>query len=263
MIKKVVFITGASSGIGWAAALAFARAGYDVCGFARRADRLEELGASIESLPAAHGGFLAAKGDVRDPDQLAAALQATVDRFGGLDLLIANAGLGQHGALADAAWQDLETVLRTNIDGCLHSIRASVPVMRASGGGHIIIVSSIVAGIHTPYTAVYAASKACVSSLAGSLRLELEADNISVTDALVGRTETEFNQQRLGARQANRGGLPSVSADAVAAALVKAAERRRRRLVMSLFDRLALAGGAIAPAVMARLARWQYQPNHE
>ena len=262
MTKRVVLITGASSGIGRAAALAFARAGYHVCGFARRAERLEALRAEIAELPDPHGEFLPVAGDVRNPLDIRTAVEQASERFGRLDILVANAGLGHHGAVADAAWDDLQTVLRTNIDGVMHSLRAAAPAMRAGGGGHILIISSVVAGVHTPYTATYAASKAFVSSLAGSLRPELEAHNIAVTDVLVGRTLTEFNQNRLGARQRNRGGLPAKTADEVAAALVKAAGRQPRHVVLSLFDRLILAGAVLAPGLMARLARRQYQPRN-
>lgn len=261
MTNRVVLITGASSGIGWAAALAFARSGYHVCGFARRAERLEALRTEVESLPAPQGEFLPVVGDVRNPSEVGAAVERALERFGRLDILVANAGLGQHGAVADAEWDHLQAVLQTNIDGVLHCLRAAVPAMRASGGGHVLIISSVVSGVHTPYTATYAASKAFVSSLAGSLRLELEEDKIAVTDVLVGRTITEFNQNRLGSRHANRGGLPAKTADEAAAALVKAAERKPRRLVLSLFDRLILAGGVMAPGVMARLARRQYEPR--
>ena len=77
---------------------------------------------------------------------------------------------------------------------------------------------------------------------------------------LVGRTMTEFNQNRLGSSQGNRGGLPTMSADDVAAVIVKAAERKPRRVILTLFDRLILAGGVLAPGIMARLARRQYKP---
>ena len=261
MTRRVVFITGASSGIGRAAALAFARAGCDVCGMARRAERLESLAAEIAALPGEHGAFLAAVGDVRRANDVAAAVDSAVERFKRLDALIANAGIGHHGTIADGDWAQIETVLRTNIDGVLHSVRACAPAMRAQGGGQILIISSVVAGVHTPYTAAYAASKAFVSSLAGSIRLELADDGISVTDVLVGRTATEFNQSRLGSSQGNRGGLPTASAEDVAAALVTAVERKRRRVILSLFDRLILAGGALAPGVMARLAKRQYEPT--
>jgi len=259
--ERVVLITGASSGIGWAAALAFARAGYDVCAFARRAERLEALRLEVENLPAPHGGLLPVVGDVRNAQDLTAAVARATERFGRLDILVANAGLGQQGAVADADWDDLKALLQTNIDGVMHSLRAAVPAMLAGSGGHILIISSVVAGVHTPYTATYAASKAFVSSLAGSLRLELADDNITVTDVLVGRTITEFNQNRLGSRQANRGGLPAKTAGDVAAALVKAVQRQPRHVILSLFDRLILAGGVIAPGIMARLARRQYEPR--
>lgn len=258
---QVVCITGASSGIGRAAALAFARAGYHVCGFARRVDRLADLEAAIDALPSPHGDFLAVAGDIRESAQVEAAVARTLERFGRLDVLIANAGIGHHGALVDGEWEHVEAVLRTNIDGVIHCVRAAVPAMRQNGGGHILIVSSVVAGIHTPYTATYAASKAFVSSLAGSLRLELEGDNIAVTDALIGRTKTEFNQHRLGSSAAVGGRLPITSADEVAAALVVAVERKRRRVIVRLFDRLILACGVIAPAIMARLAKRQYAPR--
>ena len=260
MTNRVVFITGASSGIGRAAALEFARAGYAVCGLARRAERLEALRAEIAALPSSAGEFLAVAGDVRDSTQVEAAVAQTVERFGRLDVLVANAGVGHHGTVIDGEWEHLSAVLRTNIDGALHSVRAAVPAMRLHGGGQILIISSVVAGVHTPFTATYAASKAFVSSLAGSLRLELQDENIAVTDVLVGRTLTEFNQNRLGSSADNQGGLPPISADEVARALVKAAERKRRHVIMTLFDRLILAGGVIAPGLLARLAKRQYEP---
>lgn len=260
MKRQVVFITGASSGIGRAAAIAFARAGYDVCGMARRAERLEKLRDEVAGLPSPHSEFLVAVGDVRESAGVEAAVERTLARFGRLDVLVANAGIGQHGAIVEADWDHIETVLRTNIDGVLHSARACVPAMRISGGGHILIVSSIVAGIHTPYTATYSASKAFVSSLAGSLRLELEDENIAVTDMLLGRTFTEFNQHRLGSSAEVRGGLPTMSAEEAAAAIVRAAERKPRRMILRFFDRFFLAGGVIAPGIMARLAKRQYEP---
>ncbi len=260
--RKVVFITGASSGIGRATALAFTRSGAHVCGLARRRERLEDLAREIAGLPPPHGDFLAAAGDVRQAATVEAAVAMTLERFGRLDVLVANAGIGQHGTLVKADWQHLETVLRTNIDGVIHSVRACAPALRSTSG-QILIVSSVVSGIHTPCTAAYAASKAFVSSLAGSLRLELEEDGIHVSDVLVGRTSSEFNQNRLGSKQGNRGGLPTESAEAVAKAIVRAAQHRQRRVILRLFDRLILAGGVIAPGIMARFAKRQYQPQDD
>ena len=261
MTRSVALITGASSGIGRAAALAFVRAGFHVCGLARRGGRLADLEAEIAGLPEPRGQFLALTGDVRHADDMDEAARRTVERFGGLDVLLANAGIGYSGALVDADWDDLDQVMRTNIDGALHAIRACVPVMRRGGGGHILIVSSVVAGVHTPYTAVYAASKAFVSSLAGALRLEIERDNIAVTDLLVGRTATEFSQNRLGPLRTSLSGLPTKSAEDVAEAMLLCLRRKRERVALSLFDRLILLGGAALPGTMARLAKKQYAPD--
>ncbi len=227
---------------------------------ARRSERLGSLGKEVAALPGPHGDFLALVGDVRDRTQVEAAVEQALMRFGRLDVLVANAGLGHHGAVIGGDWDDIQTVLRTNIEGLMHCVRAAAPAMRQNGGGQILMISSVVAGLHTPYTATYAASKAFVSSLAGSLRLELEAEGIGITDVLVGRTRTEFNQNRRGASAERRSRLPTMSADKVAAGLVSAAERRPRRLILTLFDRLILAAGLLAPALMARLAKRQYQP---
>ena len=185
----------------------------------------------------------------------------TVERFGRLDVLLANAGIGHSGTIVDADWDDLQTVINTNIDGVLHCVRACAPIMRDVGGGQILIVSSVVAGVHTPYTAAYAASKAFVSSLAGSLRLELEGDNIGVTDLLVGRTVTDFSANRLGPIKRGMSGLPTMQPEQVAEAIVRAAKREPKRVVFRFFDRLILWGGIILPGIMARLAKRQYQPE--
>jgi short-subunit dehydrogenase len=249
-------ITGASSGIGYAAALAFARRGWRVAALARRTERLAELVTAAKGLP---GEVLAVEADVRDAAALQAAVAQIVERFGRLDVLVANAGLGQRGALVEADWADLEVVLRTNIDGVLHSIRAAVPAMRQTGGGQIILISSVAAMLSTPYVTTYSATKAFVSSLAKSLRLELDGDGIAVTDILVGRTATEFNEKRRGAGKRAAGGLPIMTAEQVAEAIVGATERRPQRMILRPFDRLLLWGNALLPGVMARLARRQYR----
>lgn len=256
---RAALITGASSGIGRAAALAFARQGVQVAGLARRADRLAALADDIAALPAPHGAFLPLAADVTDADAVRAAVAQTVERFGRLDILVANAGIGQRGALADAAWDDLQTVLRTNIDGVLHSVRAAVPALRAGGGGHIIVVSSVTFNLVSPYAATYAASKAFVSSLARALRLELAPDNIHVTDILAGRTATEFNARRLGDGQRPGQGVPTMPADRVAAAIVRAAQRPGGTAVVRPLDRLIVWANVLAPGIMGRIALRQYR----
>ncbi|NWF68022.1 MAG: SDR family oxidoreductase [Chloroflexi bacterium] len=261
MTVRVALVTGASSGIGYATALAFARAGYHVIATARRVERLAQLEAAVQALPAPHGDMLTLACDVQNADDVQNAVTQALARFGGLHVLVANAGVGQRGALVDAAWGDIETLLRTNIDGVLHSVRAAAPAMRAGGGGHIIIISSVVYNMVTPYTAAYAASKAFVSSIAAALRLELAADHIAVSDVLVGRTTSEFNQRRLGhsgySERAAR--LPRMSAEYVAERLVRASSGRGGRFALRFFDRLIVLGNLLLPGLIGRLAMRQYK----
>lgn len=260
-MSQVVLVTGASSGIGYATALAFAQKGAHVVITARRSERLAELERVIAALPSPHGESLAVTADVTDADAMRLVVEQAVARFGRLDVLIANAGVGQRGALVDAPWKDVEDVLSTNIDGVLHSIRAAVPAMQQSGGGHIVIVSSVAGVTATPYTAVYGASKAFVSSLARSLALELENDQITVTNLLIGPTNTEFNQQRRGgARADNATRLPTMSPYQVAQGIIRATESRTRTAVLRPFDRLILLLNGILPGVIGRQALKRYKP---
>lgn len=258
-MEKVVFITGASSGIGRATALAFAKAGYHVAGTARRAEKLLSLQEEIKALPGNHGDFLPLTGDVTAPQSLKNATAKTVETFGRLDILVANAGVGHRGTIVDSEWDGLQTLLRTNIDGVLHSIRACVPHMRENGGGHIMTISSVAYNLVSPNAASYAASKAFVSSIANSIRIELSPDNIKVTDFLVGRTETEFNEKRLGEGARKSGGLPTMTPELVAEALVKAAKSPKNTVVLRFFDRLIVWGNRLFPGIIGALAQRQYK----
>ena len=245
----VILITGASSGIGRATAQQFMQQGAQVAGTAR----------SKERLPTQMGNFLPLEADVCDPAQLQAAIAQVQAHYGRLDVLIANAGVGHRGSVIDSDWDDMQTMLRTNIDGVLHTIRAGVPLMRQGGGGHILIVSSVTYNLVAPYAAIYAASKAFVSSLAHSLRLELEADNIHVTDMLLGRVDTAFNDNRLG--KSGRGGSfpPSMPVDKAAAAIIKASAQRRKAVALRWVDRLLLLGNRFVPDLIGRRALKQYE----
>ena len=259
--QRVAFITGASSGIGYATAVEFAHQGYHVVATARRAERLKELERVVRLLPQPHGDIMTLAADVRDAVAMQSAVSLAAKRFGRLDILVANAGVGQRGSIVDSEWEHIETLLRTNIDGVLHSIRAAVPEMRKTGGGHIVIISSVAANMTAPYAASYSASKAFVSSIARSLRLELEPDNIRVTDFLLGRTATEFNEKRLGqpgyASKAPR--LPVMPTEQVARAIVRATKQRRNTVLLRSFDRLVVWANALLPEMMGRRAMKQYK----
>lgn len=257
--QRVALITGASSGIGYETALAFAKCGTHVVATARRVDKLGDLQKAVLQLPAGHGDILTIEADVSQREAMQNAVRLTLGRFGRLDILVANAGIGHRGKLAESNWDDIETLLRTNIDGVLHSIQAAVPAMKQSGGGHIITVSSVTYNLTAPYAATYAASKAFVTSIAHSLRLELEDENIKVTDVLVGRTATEFNQKRLGLGKRSGDTLPTMTPATVAAAIVRATDGNPRSVVVRFFDRLIMLGNILIPEVIGRIALRQYK----
>lgn len=255
---RVVFITGVSSGIGRAAAVAFARQGIHVIGVARREDKLESLAAEIAPLT---GEFLSVQADVSDEDSLKTAAQAGIDRFGRIDSVVANAGIGHRGNLVESEWSDIEAVMRINMDGVLHTIRVVVPfIMQGGKGGRVVIISSIVFNMVSAHAAVYAASKAFVSSIARSLRLELKPQGIGVVNLLVGRTETEFNEKKLGQGASRSGRIPVMTSEYVAERIVDAAlGRTRSELALRWTDRLIVWVSAIAPGLIGRLAERQYR----
>lgn len=255
---RVVLVTGASAGVGYATALEFARRGDKVGATARRLDRLERLAAEAKTnnLP---GEIQPYQADVCSPADMQRVVEDMVARWGRLDVLIANAGLGQRGSIVDSDWADLEVVLRTNIDGVLHSIRAAVPAMRRSGGGNIITISSVLSLAPGPYTAIYSASKSAVNTIARTLRAELKPDNIWVTNVLLGQTHSEFAKARRGKPGRVALKLPTMDTAYVARRIVIESGRRRRTVTLRWIDRLINFGGVFLPWIMDRVLARVYR----
>ena len=183
----VVAITGASAGIGRETARMLAEAGANVVLGARRTERLEAL---VEEIGADHA--LAVPTDVRDPEENRAFVRAAVERFGRLDTMVANAGIGMYGGIEDASDDDLIRMLEVNLTGTVWAVRAAVPQMRQQGGGDIIIVASVAGLRGDGNEAVYAATKHGQVGLAGALDREVRRDNIRVTALCPAGVSTEF-----------------------------------------------------------------------
>jgi NADP-dependent 3-hydroxy acid dehydrogenase YdfG len=182
----VVVITGASAGMGRATARELAGAGARVVLGARRRERLEALEAEFP------GRAVAVEMDVRSPADSRRLVDEAVSRFGRLDSLIANAGIGMYGGILDHSDDELETMLDTNIAGTVWPIRAAVPAMLKAGRGDIVIVSSVAGFRGGADEAVYAATKFAQVGLAGSLDRELREKGIRVTTIGPAGTATEF-----------------------------------------------------------------------
>ncbi len=190
---KVGIVTGASSGIGEAAARQLARAGAKLVLGARRGDALKEVVAAI----AAEGGVATAlAGDVQDEGYARALVTTAVDKYGGLDLAFDNAGtLGAMGPLVEVSAEDWEATLRTNLTSAFFAAKYQVPAMLARGGGAIVFTSTFVG--HTVGMAnlcAYAASKAGLIGLTKSLAAELGASGVRVNALLPGGMDTPMGR---------------------------------------------------------------------
>lgn len=185
---KVVAITGASSGIGEATALLLAERGARLVLGARRSPRLAELVARIEQ---AGGTAVQLRTDVTRPDDLHALVALATERFGRLDVLVNNAGVGTISPLDDLRVEEWDHMIDVNVKGVLHGIAAALPVFRAQGGGHFVTTASTAAFRIVPTMAVYAASKFAVRALCEGLRQEA-GDALRVTTVSPGAIATDF-----------------------------------------------------------------------
>jgi NADP-dependent 3-hydroxy acid dehydrogenase YdfG len=184
----VVAVTGASSGIGAATARLLGEAGARVVLGARRVDRLHALVSEIGEDRA-----LAVKLDVQSPAQCRSFVEQAVSRFGRLDSLVANAGIGLYGGIEDSSDDDLTRMIEVNFSGTVWSVRAAVPQLRRQGdGGDLVLVSSVAGLRGGADEAVYAGTKFAQVGLAGSLDRELREDGIRVTAICPAGVETEF-----------------------------------------------------------------------
>lgn len=186
---KIAIVTGASSGIGRAAALLFASEGARVVVAGRRAAELDRLVGEIAS---AGGDAVAVAGDVCDEDHAADLAATALDRFGGLDIAFNNAGIiGESLPVADLPAASWRSVLDTNLTGAYLGVKHQIPALVARGGGTIILTSSFVG--HTaamPGMGAYAASKAGMIGLMKVLAAELGPQAIRVNALLPGGTDT-------------------------------------------------------------------------
>lgn len=184
--RSVVAITGASAGIGAATAEVLVAEGASVVLGARRRDRLEELALKLGARAAA------VEMDVRNPDDSSRLIQTAVDRFGHIDILIANAGIGAYGGIMDLSDDKLREMMDTNVAGTVWPIRAAVPHFLEAGIGDIVIVASVAGLRGAGDEAVYAATKFAQVGLAGALDRELREKGIRVSVIAPGGTATEF-----------------------------------------------------------------------
>lgn len=189
--RSVALVTGASSGIGEATVRRLTRRGYNVAALARRADRLDALAAE------SNGAVLAIAADVTDADQARAAISRTVSEFGGLDVLINNAGIMLLGPFDASAPREWRQMFDLNVLALMTMAQEAIPHLRKAAAGprgiaDIINVGSVAGRVARPNFAAYNASKWAVTAFTEALRQELAPDGIRVSVVQPGAVETEL-----------------------------------------------------------------------
>jgi NADP-dependent 3-hydroxy acid dehydrogenase YdfG len=236
---KTAVVTGASSGIGEATVRLLAKEGCNVVLAARREDRLGDLTAELGE------GALAAPTDVTDPAACAALVARTVERFGSLEILVNNAGLGRYGSIVEGDPEDWRQMFDVNVLGVLYTTRAAVRQMlrqglRQGAGADVVFVSSL-AGRRVPRAdgTVYAATKHAITAVAEGLRMDVHHKGIRVINVEPGLVRTEFPESSYPSAEeyyAEKEYAPLEAGD-VAAAIVYALEQPPRVSVNEILVR--------------------------
>jgi NADP-dependent 3-hydroxy acid dehydrogenase YdfG len=240
---RVVAITGASSGIGEATALACARAGARVSLAARREEQIVALAQRIE---AAGGEALAIATDVTDEAQARHFIAATHERFGRLDALVNNAGVMHLGPIAGAPTDEWRRMVAVNIFGVLYCTHAALEIMREQQQGHIVNVSSVGGKVLGTYSGVYSLTKFGLGAFTEALRKESLEDNIRVTSVVPGSTATELRGHTRGEVLEKIlpgfAGVTPLEADDIARAVIYALEQPANVSVSEIVVRAAKQG---------------------
>ncbi|MGH7777972.1 MAG: SDR family NAD(P)-dependent oxidoreductase [Candidatus Dormibacterales bacterium] len=223
---SVTLVTGASSGIGEATALAFARRGARLALCARRLDRIQAVAEACRRAGAQE--VTIRRVDVRRREQARSFVAGAVRDFGRVDVLVNNAGLGWRGRLQEMPAAEALAMVETNLCGLLWTTQAALPHMLARRSGVIVNIASVVGFRANPYSALYSATKHAVVGLSHALRGELSGSGVKVSVVYPAATETEFFDHLEHAAVLG----PRWTAEKVAHLVVRAVRRPRRDVIV-------------------------------
>jgi len=254
---KTALVTGASAGIGRAMALELAREGAHVAIAARRGELLDQVARDIE----AHGRkALPLRCDVTKEADVQAAIASTVAAFGGLDVVIANAGFGVVGPVEQLTVEDFRRQFETNVFGVLHTVKPAIPVLEKSHG-RLALIGSVSGYVAVPATGAYAMSKFAVRALADALFHELRPKGVAVTLVSPGFVESDFRQvDNQGVHHSGQGDpypkwivMPTATA---ARKIIRAIARGQREIILTGHGKLAVFLQRHLPGVLSLFFRW-------
>lgn len=212
MSKRVVWVTGASTGIGFETAKVFAKAGYIVYATARRKSRLVKL---VNELKFAGYEAYAMVCNIQSERSVFSTKKRIIEKSGPIDILINNAGVTIFKTLLDTKSPEFDNIMDTNLRGCYLAIKSVLPVMVKRKKGHIINILSVAANTVFEESAVYSASKAGLLAMSNVLRAEVRKYNIKVTNILPGNVDTPMWDAKVRNRYKNRMISPNEIADII------------------------------------------------
>jgi short-subunit dehydrogenase len=242
---KVVLITGASEGIGAACARAFGRRGARLSLIARNEQKLAQVGGA---------DALHISGDITDDATRRRLIERTLERFGAIDVLINNAGMGLYSPAWEAPLEDSRRLFELNLFAPLAMVQLVVPHMLARRSGTLVNVSSVAGKIPLPWLTLYSMSKYALGALTDGLRGELKSSGIHAMTVCPGYVKTEFQAHALGQRPPDfiRGskGRFAITADACAEAIARGVERDARTVLTPRLMWLLVAAARLFPTLV-------------
>ena len=251
LTDKRVIITGASSGIGWHLALQLAEIGCRVIVCARREDRLSDLAAQIKS---AGGTCTIVAGDVCDVQVRQQLLAAANENFGGVDILINNAGIGAMGRFDEANPDRLRQIFEVNFFAMAELIRESLPLLKTGNDPMIVNMNSVLGHRATPLKSEYCASKFAVHGLSDAIRAELSADGVDLLLVSPSTTDSDFFDSAIEdetGKDWKKSG--AMSPELVATKTIRAMRKRRHEIILTFGGRIIVWLDRIIPGIANRL----------
>ncbi len=252
--NKRVILTGASSGIGWHLARQLAAAGAKLCVTARREERLTKLKAEIQS----RGGVCEyVSGDITEATVRRLLINTTNEKFGGIDLVINNAGIGAMGRFDEATPGRLQQIFDVNFFAAAELIRESIPFLRRGQQPMIVNMSSVLGHRGVPLKSEYCASKFAIHGFSDSIRAELARDGIDVLLVSPSTTDSEFFDNSIEDKTdldwKKRGAM---SPEQVAAKTISAIRKNRHEIILTHGGRLLVWADRLLPGIANRILAW-------